>query len=57
MNDTNGNAAGEDQVRAVQVRASYSTPSFRVLGTLAELTATGSKSGKENNGNKTGNKP
>lgn len=57
MNDTNGNAAGEDQVQAVQVRASYSTPSFRVLGNLAELTATGSKNGKENNGNKTGNKP
>lgn len=44
-------------IEAPPVRDVWMTPSLRVLGTLADLTASGSKSGKENRGNVHGNKP
>ena len=57
MNDSNGNERTLDRSAPAQARTVYSTPTFRVLGTLADLTATGSKNGKENKGNRAGNKP
>lgn len=44
-------ASIEQQAGAIEpsrVREAWTTPSLRVLGTLAELTASGSKNGREN---------
>lgn len=51
---TNGIVPSTATSDRAQPRAVYQTPSLRVLGTLADLTATGSKKGKETGGNRAG---
>lgn len=43
-------------VQATQ-RQTYQAPRLRLLGRVRDLTASGSKTGKENKGNVHGNKP
>lgn len=54
MQDMKKHELASGRADTASVRAAYSTPSLRTLGTLADLTATGSKKGKETGGNRTG---
>jgi hypothetical protein len=43
--------------RAATGRREYVSPRLELLGRMSDLTASGSKSGKENHGNVAGNRP
>lgn len=51
---TNGIVPSTGSSDHAQPRAVYAAPTLRVLGTLSDLTATGSKKGKETGGNRAG---